>query len=101
MNLAPIIISSIVLLVAVITLFKVSKQTELLRKQVFGELYDKAQIKDLEFYLPEKQKHVVEGFEQKEDAEIYLGKSVSISVGYERELHIRWNVRRRVVNKLC
>ncbi len=92
MNAAAIIISVVALLVAVITLFKVSKQTELLTKQVFGELYDRAQISDLEFYLPEKQKHAVEGFEQKEDAPIFLGKAISIPVGVERELHIRWRM---------
>ncbi len=92
MNIAPIIISSVALLIAIITLCKVSRQTELLRKQVFGELYDQAQIGDLQFYLPEKQKHVVEGFKQKEDTETYLGKSISIPVGYERELHVRWKM---------
>jgi hypothetical protein len=92
MDIAAIIISSIVLLVAIITLIKVSNQTELLRKQVFGELYNQAQINDLQFYLPEKQKHVVEGFEQKEDAEVLLGKYISIPLGSERELHVRWKM---------
>ena len=89
-EMSAIIISGIALVVALITLVKVSKQTELLRRQVFGEVYNHAQIKDLQFYLPEKQKHPVEGFEQKEDSEIIVGNSLTIPVGEERELHIRW-----------
>ncbi len=92
MNIAATIISSIALIVAIITLAIVSWQTRLLRKQIFGEVYDQAQIKDLEFYLPPKQKYTVEGFDQKEDAEIPLGQSISIPVGCERELHIRWRM---------
>jgi hypothetical protein len=89
-EMGAIIISGIALIVALITLFKVIKQTELVRKQVFGEVYDHAQIRDLQFYLPEKQKHPVEGFRQKEDSEITIGNSISITVDEERELHIQW-----------
>ena len=76
----------------VITFGHVTKHAELLRKQVFGEVYEQAQISDVQFYLPEKQKHPVEGFEQKEDDETIIGTSVTIPVDYERELHIRWRM---------
>lgn len=91
-EMSAIIISAIAVIVALITLFKVSKQTELIREQVFGELYDRAQIKELQFYLPEKEKHLVEGFEQREDSETIIGNSITIPVNYERELHIRWKM---------
>jgi len=91
------VMAVVAVIVAIFTLRKMSRQTELLRgqtdllrRQVFGQVYEEARINCLEFYLPEKQKHAVDGFEQKEDSEITLGNSISIPVGCERELHVRW-----------
>ncbi|MBI2851140.1 MAG: hypothetical protein HYX80_08905 [Chloroflexi bacterium] len=92
-----ILIVSLVILVAtlvyiIVTLRKVSEHAELLRKQVFGEVYEQAQISDVQFYLPEKVKHSVEGFDQKEDVETIMDNCVTIPVGHERELHVRWRM---------
>jgi len=71
---------------------KIAEQTELLRKQLFGEVYEKAQIRNLRFYLPEKRKHVVKGFEslQKEKEEVPLGKKVEIKGNSNTELHVQF-----------
>ena len=65
---------------------KIADQTELLRKQIFGEVYEKAQIRDLRFYLPEKRKHPVASFEslQEEKKEVNLDKK---SRNKERQRH--------------
>jgi len=99
LSIAAVVIATGALIVAVITLLKVIKQTELIRKQtdyirkqVFGELYETAQISDLQFYIPAKWEHAVEDPNQKENDPIELGKSTSIPVGQERELHIKWKM---------
>jgi len=70
---------------------QLSKQTDYLRRQIFGEIYDKAQIRDLQFYLPAKEKHSVEGFEdgQEEKEELSIGKEISITKEEEVEAHVR------------
>jgi len=70
----------------------ISIQTELLRKQIFGEIYEEARIRGLEFFLPEKKKHPVHEFEslQQEKQELSLGKTVRIGKGREIELHARF-----------
>lgn len=71
---------------------KIAEQTELLRKQIFGEIYETAQIRDLRFYLPEKRKHPVQGFEhlQEEKKEVNLGKEVEIRENNKTELHVQF-----------
>ena len=70
----------------------ISVQTELLRKQIFGEVYEEAKIRGLEFFLPEKRKRAIHGFEslQQEKQELSLGKNVGIEQGREIELHVRF-----------
>ncbi len=70
----------------------ISTQTELLRKQIFGEIYEEARIRDIEFYLPEKRKRPVHEFQslQREKQELGLGKAVRIGKGREIELHARF-----------
>jgi len=67
-------------------------QTELLRKQVFSEVYDEAKIRNLRFYLPERRKRPVAGFEgiQKEREEVDLGKEVKVGKESEIELHVQF-----------
>ncbi len=91
-GIAQLVVLVITLVYILVTLRHTKKQTDYLRKYVFGELYDYAQIKDLQFYLPEKEKHVVEGFEQKEDKDTIIGNSITVPASYERELHIRWKM---------
>ena len=69
-----------------------SHQAELLRKQLFGEVYDKARVKDVQFLLPAKCQREVKGFKQKDEEETSLGGYVAIPVGVERELHICWEM---------
>jgi len=69
-----------------------SEQAEILRKQLFGEVYDEARVKDLQFLLPAKRQYETDGFEQKDDEETSLGKHVAIPVGLERVLHICWEM---------
>jgi len=70
---------------------KISEQTELLRKQVFGEIYPEAQVKDLRFFLPEREKHSANGFEKaQKDKEIPVGKEIKIPKEKEVELHLQW-----------
>lgn len=92
LNIVTIAIAMIALIIAIITLVKVVKQTEYVRKQVFGEVYEQAQIKGLQFHLPERQKHITEGFEQKEDDITELGKTIILPTNCERELHLLWNM---------
>lgn len=66
-----------------------SNQTELLRKQVFGQLYDVAQVADLCFIVPAEWKRKVRGFRQNNN-ELNIGNYVAIPVGQEIELHVRW-----------
>lgn len=70
----------------------ISEQTELLRKQVFCEVYDEAQIKNLQFFLPEGRKCPAMGFKdiQKENEEIRLGKEAKLQKGKETDLHIQF-----------
>jgi len=66
-----------------------SNQTELLRKQVFGQLYPIAQVDNLSFIIPPAWKHKIDGFIQT-DKEQNLGTYLAIPTNKERELHIRW-----------
>lgn len=72
----------------------ISAQTELLRKQIFGEVYENSQIKDAQFFLPEKRKCIAEGFEeeQKDDEEIAKGKQVIIKQGKDADLNIKFTM---------
>jgi len=69
----------------------ISAQTELLRKQIFGEVYETSPIKDVQFYLPEKRKCIAKGFgnEQQENKEIAKGKQVVITKG-DVDLHLKF-----------
>lgn len=87
-----VIVAAFALCYAIENLKKFREQTEYVRKQVFGEVFDEAQVKDLHFFLPEKRKHEVEGFEQNENQQINLGQAVTIPLGSERELHIGWTM---------
>ena len=69
-----------------------SHQAELLRKQLFGEVYNEARVSGLQFLLPAKHQREVEGFRQKDEQEIPLNGYVAIPVGVERELHICWEM---------
>lgn len=71
---------------------KLATQTELLRKQIFGEVYDEAQIKNLQFFLPEKRKFPAMGFEdvQNENEETRLGKEAKVHKGKETDLHVQF-----------
>ncbi|HEX75030.1 MAG TPA: hypothetical protein G4O12_00450 [Dehalococcoidia bacterium] len=69
-----------------------SVQTELLRKQLLGEVYDEARVKHLQFLLPAKRQREIEGFKQKDEEETSSGKYIAIPVGSERELHICWEM---------
>ena len=80
------------LIITLIMLYFVIHQTKLIKKQIFGEVYPEAKIRNLEFYLPERRKHSVDYFsqEQKEDEEVSLGKEIKIQKGKEIELHVRF-----------
>jgi hypothetical protein len=82
----------IIAIFAIGTAIYAIKQTRLLRKQIFGEIYDRAQIKDLEFFLPERRKRIVLGFEniQKEKIEIDIGKTMNVKPENEIELHVKF-----------
>lgn len=69
-----------------------SDQTDLLRKQLLGEVYEQAQVRDLEFFLPAKAQRPIAVFDgiQKEDGEVILGKEVKISKRWVTELHVRF-----------
>ena len=69
-----------------------SNQSEFLRKQLFGEVYDEARVNNLQFLLPAKRQRDVEGFKQKDEEEISLGEYIAIPVGLEHELHICWEM---------
>ncbi len=71
---------------------KIADQTELLRKQIFGEVYEEARIRDLQFYLPTRRKHPVKGFEgmQKETDEVNLGKKLEVKSNSELEIHVQF-----------
>ena len=69
-----------------------SDQAEFLRKQLFGEVYSEGKVANLRFLLPSNCQHEVEGFKQKDEAEIPLGEYIAIPVGSERELHICWEM---------
>ena len=68
------------------------KQTDFMRKQLFGEVYEEARVSDLHFLLPSKCQHEVEGFKQREEEETLLGEYIAIPVDSERELHIGWEM---------
>jgi len=72
-------------------------QVYLLRNQVFGKIYSKAQVENVIFYLPEKRKHEVKGFEkaQKMRNETDIGKSVKIPTGKTVELHLKWIMKKK------
>ena len=69
-----------------------STQAEFLRKQLFGEVYSEGKVKNLQFILPAKYQHEIEGFKQKSEEETSLGEYIAIPVGLERELHICWEM---------
>ncbi|HEX75772.1 MAG TPA: hypothetical protein G4O12_04225 [Dehalococcoidia bacterium] len=86
------ILTTILLLVAILTLGIVGWQTLLTSKQIRGEVYRKARVKRLQFLLPAKPQREIEGFKQKDEESISLGKYIAIPVGLERELHICWEM---------
>ena len=55
-------------------------QMWLVNKQVRGEVYKTAKIKNLRFFLPDKRAHITKGFEniQNEHAEVDLGKEIEV-----------------------
>lgn len=69
-----------------------SEQAALLRKQLFGEVYDEAKIKNLQLLLPAKCQREVQNFKQRDNEETPLGEYIAIPVGTEHELHIRWEM---------
>lgn len=71
---------------------KIAHQTELLRKQIFSEVYEEAQIRDLRFFLPERRKHQVSGFDslQEDKKEVDIGKEIEIKKDSETELHVKF-----------
>ena len=69
-----------------------AEQAELLRKQLFGEVYDEARVENLQFLLPAKCQCEVRGFRQSDEEETSLGESIAIPIGEERELHICWEM---------
>lgn len=70
-----------------------SDQTDLLRKQLLSEVYEQAQVRGLEFFLPAKAQRPIAVFEgiQKEDGEVILGKEIKISKRWVTELHVRFS----------
>ena len=82
----------VMLFITIIMLLFVIHQTNLLRKQIFGEVYPEARIKNLEFYLPERRKYKVAYFtrKQKEDKEVSFGEEIKILKGKEVELLVRF-----------
>jgi hypothetical protein len=66
--------------------------TEFLRKQLHGEVYDKARVRNLQMCVPARIQREVKGFKQKDEEETLLGEYVAIPVGSERELHICWEM---------
>jgi hypothetical protein len=77
---------------AIWSIRRLSEQTDLLRKQIFGEVYETAQIKSLQFFLPAKANRPIAVFEeiQKEDEEVVLGQEIKISRRWETELHVQF-----------
>jgi len=71
---------------------KVATQADLLRRRVYGELYDEARVEDLHFFLPARRNHEVKGFKQKDEEDTILGKYIAIPVGMEVELHLEWQM---------
>jgi hypothetical protein len=82
----------ILLAVAIITLVFMGWETSLTRKQMRGEVYSRARVKDLYFLLPATCQREVEGFKQEDEEERSLGEYIAIPVGLERELHICWEM---------
>lgn len=93
LHITEIVILVITLGFIIWTLREVLKHSEYLRKQVFGEVFDQAQISDLRFYLPARRDYIVQGFEQEqqEDEESDC-KNIQIPIGQKRELHIKWKI---------
>jgi len=86
------ILTSIVVLLTLVVLFFVGYQIQLLRKQLRGEVYKRAKIKGLCFFLPEKHKHSVTGFEsvQKEKEEVSFDKELQLIKDSEMEVHVKF-----------
>jgi hypothetical protein len=82
----------ILLAVAIITLVFMGWETSLTRKQMRGEVYRTARVKDLYFLLPATRQREVKGFRQEDKEERPLGEYIAIPVGLERELHICWEM---------
>ena len=74
------------------TLLYVAYQTHLLRRQIFGEVYQEAKIRNLEFFLPQRRKCEVKYFtdKQKEKDEFRVGEEIKILKGEEIELFVRF-----------
>ncbi|MFC2022335.1 hypothetical protein ACFLTR_03905 [Chloroflexota bacterium] len=86
------ILTSIVVLLTLFILAFMGWQIWLLRKQLRGEVYKRAKIKGLCFYLPEKQKRSVTGFEsaQKEKEEVNFDKELQLIKDSEIEVHVKF-----------
>lgn len=67
-------------------------QIWLIRKQIRGEVYKIAKIKDLCFFLPDKRAYVVKGFEnsQKDRDEVDFGKEIKVPLDSNRELFVKF-----------
>ena len=84
---------AVVILVCLIWSIRwLSEQIESWRNQIFGEVYEEAQIKSLQFFLPAKSNRPIGVFEeiQKEDEDIVLGQELAISKRWETELHVQF-----------
>ncbi len=88
-NMSGNIIALLAFVVSMVILLITRKQLDLLRKQVFGELYNKAQVDTLTFILPEEWKCKHNVFRQT-DEEINYGDRISLPVGVDCVLYIRW-----------
>jgi len=69
-----------------------SDQADLLRKQIFGEVYEQSKVKGLQFFLPEGRKRPLKAFEdiQKEKDEVSLGKEIKVKEDYQTEVHVQF-----------
>ena len=88
-NLGASLVALLAFVVSMVTLIVTRRQLDLLRKQVFGQLYDKAQVDTLTFILPEKWKCKDYVFKQT-DEEINYGIKVVIPIGLDCVLYVRW-----------
>jgi len=87
-------LTTVLLVVAILTLAIVGWQTFLTAKQMRGEVYNRAKVKNLRFLLPAERQREVKGFKQEGEEATPLGQHVAIPVGLERELHLCWEMAR-------